>query len=234
MASVKEIIEKALNEGRKKLLEHESLDVLKAYDIPVAPYAFARDENEAKEKVDEVGFPVVVKVVSPDIVHKSDVGGVIVGIKDKEGVVKAIESIRKSVAEKAPGAKITGFLIQKMMPDGIEVIVGSVRDPVFDAAVMFGLGGIFVEVLRDVSFRVAPVTKEDALEMIREIKAYKILEGYRGQPPRDLDALADIIVKVSKLMLENPEISEMDINPVISYEKGAYAVDARFILRSKE
>ncbi len=231
MVDARTIIETAIKEGRKKLLEHESLDLLRAYDVPVAPYAFVKDEEEAEKKAEEVGFPAVVKVVSPDIVHKSDVGGVIIGLNSKEDIVKAVQAIRKNVAEKAPRAKITGFLIQKMMPKGIEVIVGAIRDPVFDAAVMFGLGGIFVEVLRDVSFRVAPVTKEDALEMIREIKAAKILQGYRGEPPRDLEALADIIVKVSKLMLDIKEVSEMDINPIISYEKGAYAVDARFILR---
>ncbi|WP_272985223.1 acetate--CoA ligase family protein [Fervidicoccus fontis] len=228
---IKKIVENAKSSGRKKLLEHESLAVLEAYNIPVAPYFFAKDENEAQRNIDKIGFPVVVKIVSPDIVHKSDVGGVIVNVNSKDELVNAIKSIRANVQKNAPTAEVTGFLVQKMMPKGgLEVIVGGIRDPVFDATVMFGLGGIFVEVLKDVSFRIAPITKEEALEMINEIKARKILEGYRGEAPRDKEAIADIIVKVSKLLYENQELKEMDVNPVIVYEKGAYAVDARFIL----
>ncbi len=229
-AKTKEIIENAKKEGRKKLLEHESLALLEDYEIPIAPYAFAKDAEEAKEKTKTIGYPVVVKIVSPDVVHKSDVGGVVVGVSNEEELVNAINSIRENVSKKQPEAEITGFLIQKMMPKGLEIIIGGIRDPVFDSVVMFGLGGVFVEVFKDVSFRIAPITKEEALQMINEIKSKKLLEGYRGMPPRDKEAIADILVKVSRLLDENKEIAEMDINPVIVYEEGAYSVDARFII----
>lgn len=229
--NVRSLIEAARMTKRKKLLEHESLQLLEFYNINVAPYFFAKDEHEAESKASSIEFPVVVKIVSPDIVHKSDVGGVIVGVNSKEELVNAIKTIRSNVKKSQPNAEITGFLVQKMLPKGgLEVIVGGIRDAVFDAAVMFGLGGIFVEVFKDVSFRIAPVSKQEALEMIDEIKSRKLLEGYRGDRPKDKEAIADIIVKVSQLLYDNKEISEMDINPVIVYEKGAYAVDARFIL----
>jgi len=229
--SIKNIIAVARKEGRKKLLEHESMALLEAYNIPVAPYFFMKDESEANLAAQKVGFPAVLKVVSPDIVHKSDVGGVIVGISDLEGIREAVRKIRENVRKNQPEAKITGFLAQKMLPKGgVEVIVGGIRDPVFDATVMFGLGGIFVEIFRDVSFRIAPITEKEALEMIDEIKSRKLLEGYRGDTPKDKRAIAEIIVKAGNLLFENKEIKEMDINPVIAYEKGAYAVDARFIL----
>lgn len=229
----KEIINKAISENRRKLLEHESMALLESYDIPLAPYVFIQDESEA-QKADNIGYPVVAKVVSPDIVHKSDVGGVVLGLNNWREVEQAIKTIKLNVKEKAGDAKITGFLLQKMLPKGgVEVIVGGIRDPVFDAVVMFGLGGVFVEVFRDVSFRVTPISFNDAREMIKEIKSYKILQGYRGAPPVNIDSLAEIIVKASRLMSELKEVSEMDINPVIAYPDGAYAVDARFLLNYK-
>jgi len=228
----REIISSALREGRKKLLEHESMALLEAYGIPVAPFKFILDESEAK-LAEDIGYPLVVKVVSPDIVHKSDVGGVVLGVSSWREVEEAIAKIKASVREREPGARLSGFLLQKMMPKGgVEVIVGGLRDPVFDGVVMFGLGGVFVEVFRDVSFRVTPVSKDDALEMVREIKSFRILQGYRGGRPVDLEALADIIVKVSRLLSDLREVSEMDINPVIAYPEGAFAVDARFLLNS--
>lgn len=230
-AEALEIVGRALSEGRKKLLEHESLALLKAYGIPVAEFAFVRDEVEAEEAAEAVGYPVVVKVVSPDIVHKTDVGGVVLGLRSRDEVVSAVSRIRMSVAERAPGASITGFLIQKMLPrDGVEVIVGGVRDPVFGPVVMFGLGGVLVELFRDVSFRVAPVSLEDAREMMNEVRGSVILRGYRGQRPVDTEAIAGIIVGVSRMMTEIAEIAEMDINPVMAYHDRAFAVDSRFIL----
>jgi acyl-CoA synthetase (NDP forming) len=229
-AKTREIVDNAKKEGRKKLFEHEALAVLEDYEIPVAPFAFARNSKEALEKVAKIGYPVVVKIVSPDIIHKSDVGGVVVGVKNDDELEKAIESIEKNVHEKQPDARITGFLIQKMLEDGLEVIVGGIRDPVFDSVVMFGLGGVFVEVFKDVSFRIAPIDKKEALKMINEVKSKSLLEGYRGMPPRDKEAIADILVKVSKVLEENKDIIEMDINPVISLEKGAFSVDSRIIL----
>ncbi len=225
------IIAEALQEGRSRLLEHEALALVEAYGVPVPPYKLARSPEEAAKAVEEIGAPVVLKVVSPEVVHKSDVGGVIVGVSSLGEAVKAYKKILANVEKAAPGAHVVGVLVQKMAPPGaIEVVVGAVRDPVFGPAVMFGLGGVFVELFQDVSFRVAPFTRDDALEMMKEVKAYKLLRGYRGRPPRDLNALADIIMAVQRLMQENPEIKEMDLNPVMSYPKGALAVDARIIL----
>lgn len=229
----RDVINKALGERRKKLLEHESMVILESFGIPVAPYAFIKDESEA-QAADSIGYPLVAKVVSPDIVHKSDVGGVVLGLNSWRDVEDAIRRIKQSVRERAGGARIEGFLLQRMMPKGgIEVIVGGIRDPVFDAVIMFGLGGVFVEVFKDVSFRVAPVSPSEAEEMIAEIKSFKILRGYRGAPPVSIESLADIIVRASCLMTELKEISEMDINPVIAYPYKAYAVDARFLLNFK-
>ncbi len=227
---IKQIISNARKEKRRKLLEHESMDILNEYGIPVAPYYFLDANQELPDDL-PLEFPVVAKIVSPDIVHKSDVGGVIVGIKNMEELRDSIKKIYDNVKVREPEARIKGILLQKMMPKGLEVIVGGIRDPVFDAAVMFGLGGVFVEVFKDVSFRIAPISEEDAMEMINEIKAKNLLHGFRGMPARDIRALVDILVKSSILMSEVKEITEMDINPVISYDKGAVAVDARFIIK---
>ncbi len=228
------IVEKARAEGRKKLLEHEALDVVASFGIPVAPYGFARNEDEAVDIASRIGYPVVLKIVSPDISHKTDVGGVIVNLATDRDVREAYRKIMENVKARAPNARIEGVLVQKMAePGAIEIIVGATRDAIFGPVIMFGLGGIFVEVLKDVSFRVAPVEPIDAEEMIREIRSFKILEGYRGLPPRDLEAVKDIIVKTSKLMLELEEVQDMDLNPIMLYEKGrgALVVDARIILR---
>ncbi|BEP18206.1 acetate--CoA ligase family protein [Pyrofollis japonicus] len=234
MTSPRQIIEKALNEGRTKLLEHEALDLVAAYGVPVPGYGLAKTAEEAAKIAEKIGFPVVLKIVSPDIVHKSDVGGVIVGVETVEDTVKAFNQIIENVKKHVPDARIEGVLVQKMAPKGaVEVVVGAVRDPVFGPAVMFGLGGVFIEVFRDVSFRVTPFKEQDAYEMIQEVKAYKIIRGYRNIAPRDIDSLVNIIMAVQRIMEENPEISEMDLNPILSYEKGkgALAVDVRIILR---
>jgi len=228
------VIEKALAENRAKLLEHEALALVEGYGVPVPGYRLAQGPREAVEAAREIGFPVVLKVVSPDIVHKSDVGGVVVGLDTPEGVEKACTEMLDNVKRRVPEARIVGVLVQGMAPrGGLEVVVGGVRDPVFGPAVMFGLGGIFIEVFRDVSFRVSPFTRRDAEEMIREVRAYRVLRGVRGQPPRDIEALVDIIMAVQRLMEENPEVKELDLNPVLSYPQGALAVDARVILETR-
>jgi len=230
---VKSIILKARSEGRRKLLEHEAYEVLVEYKFPVPKFGLAKNEDEAAKIADSIGYPVVLKVVSPDIVHKSDVGGVLLNLRNADEVREGFKRIMLNVRERAPNAKVEGVLIQEMVPPELEVIVGSTRDPIFGPVVMFGLGGIFVEVLKDVSFRVAPLTPVDADEMIREIKAYRILEGYRGMPPRDLEAIKDILLKTSKLMLEVEEIQDIDLNPVMVFArgKGAKIADARIILK---
>ncbi|HDI73541.1 MAG TPA: acetyl-CoA synthetase, partial [Candidatus Korarchaeota archaeon] len=169
--------------------------------------------------------------VSPDVLHKSDVGGVRVNLKNEEEVRAAYRSIIENVKQRVPNARITGILVQEFAPPGLELIIGLVRDPQFGPTVMFGLGGIFVEVYKDVAFRVAPLSEEDADSMIREIKAYRLLTGFRGMEPVDVGALKDALIKAGQVGLEHEEIAEMDLNPVIAYPKGLKVVDARVILR---
>lgn len=191
----------------------------------------AKSEEGAVEAAKEIGFPVVLKIVSPDVLHKSDVGGVKVNLKNEEEVRAAYRSIIENVKQRAPNARIMGILVQEFAPPGLELIIGLIRDPQFGPTVMFGLGGIFVEVYKDVAFRVAPLSEEDADSMIREIKAYRLLTGFRGMEPVDVGALKDALIKAGQVGLEHEEIAEMDLNPVIAYPKGLKVVDARVILR---
>ena len=230
MNSVSEIFNNAKREGRKFLLEPEAKTICKMYNIPVTDFKVAKNEDEVVKFSREIGFPVVLKIVSPDVIHKSDVGGVIIDLKSEEAVRKAYRQIIENVKKYKPEAKITGILVQEMAPPSTEVIVGSIKDPQFGPALMFGLGGIFVEVLKDVTFRIAPITEDDAREMITEVKAYPLLKGYRNMPPADIDAIIKIILNTSKLVMEHQEIKELDFNPIMVYEKGAKTVDARIIL----
>ncbi|MEM4775533.1 MAG: acetate--CoA ligase family protein, partial [Sulfolobales archaeon] len=217
MVAPRELIHKALEDGRNKLLEHEAYEFLKAYDLPVPKFGLASSADEAVELAERIGYPVVLKIVSPDIVHKSDVGGVKVNITSEPEVRKWFDTIMRNVKSKAPTARVSGVLVQEMVPQDLEVIVGSTRDPVFGPVVMFGLGGIFVEVLKDVSLRITPVTVYDAEEMINEIRASSILQGYRGAPPRDRKAIIDLIIKVGRIMDEVPEVTDIDLNPVMVF-----------------
>ena len=225
-----EIINKAYKNKRKFLLEPEAKTVCMEYDIPVTKFKVAKNEAEAVKFSKELGYPVVLKVVSPDVIHKSDVGGVIVNLKTTEDVKNAYKQILENVKKHKPKAKIVGVLIQEMAPSSTEVIVGAIKDPQFGPALMFGLGGIFVEVLKDVTFRVAPVTEDEAREMITEVKAYPLLKGYRNLPPADIETIVKIIQNTSRLVMEHQEIKELDLNPIMVYEKGAKTVDARIIL----
>jgi len=226
-----EIIEKAYSEGRKHLLEPEAKAICRAYGIPVPRFKVATSPEEAVDFAEEIGYPVVLKIVSPDVLHKSDVGGVLLNILDAAGVREGFKRILDTVRGHVPGARVVGVLVEEMAPKGVaEVIVGAIKDPQFGQTLMFGLGGVFVEVLRDVTFRIAPIDEREAHEMIREIKAYPILEGYRGQPPADVETIARILVRASKLVMDHPQIKEMDLNPIIVYERGAKTVDARMIL----
>jgi acyl-CoA synthetase (NDP forming) len=164
------------------------------------------------------------------VVHKTDSGGVRLGLKNASEVKKACDDILKSVKKKYPRALIHGISVQKMVPPGTEVIIGTSKDPQFGPVIMFGVGGIFVEVLKDVSFRVIPVKRKDAQEMIREIKGFPLLEGYRGKEPANIPALVEMILKISRFINENPQIREMELNPVFAYKDKALAVDARIIL----
>jgi acetyl-CoA synthetase (ADP-forming) len=203
---------------------------MKEYGIDVTEPVLSRSGKEAVNAAAGMGYPVVMKIVSPQITHKSDIGGVKVGLKDKNDAAKAYKEILAAVKEKAAGAIIEGVSIQRMAAPGIELVIGMTKDPQFGPMLMFGLGGTMIEVLKDVAFRIVPLTAMDAKEMIRQVKAYPLLKGYRGMPQADIEYLEDLLFKVSKMAEENPEIKEMDINPIIAYEKGAVAVDARIIL----
>ena len=227
---VTKIFERVRADGRSFLLEHEAKNVCKEYDIPVTQLKIAKSAEEAAKYSEEIGYPIVFKILSPDVIHKFDVGGVILGIKSQEDAKIAYNQIMENVKTHKPHAKIDGILVQEMAPPATEVIVGAIKDPQFGPTIMFGLGGTFVEVMKDVSFRIAPITEEDAKEMITEIKAYPILQGFRGQLPRDLKEIIKILLNTSQLVMDHLEIKELDLNPVMVYSKGAKTVDARIIL----
>jgi acetate---CoA ligase (ADP-forming) subunit beta len=224
------IINQAKKEGRKALLEPEAKTICAEYGISVNKFMLAKNEKEAAAYADQIGYPIVCKIVSQDIIHKSDAGGVKVNLKNSADVVTAFKTIIENAKKYKADAKIEGVLVQEMAPSATEVIVGAIKDPTFGPTIMFGLGGIFVELLKDVNFRVAPITVDDAKEMITQLKAFPLLNGYRGAPTADIDALVAILCGVSRLVMEHPEISELDLNPVLVYPKGAKAVDARIIL----
>jgi len=227
---VTKIFEQVKAEGRKFLLEHEAKTVCKEYGIPITALKIAKTVEDAVKFFEDMDCPAVFKIVSTDVIHKFDVGGVILNINSKEDAKKAYNKILENVKKHKPDAKIDGILVQEMAPCATEVIVGAIKDAQFGPTLMFGFGGTFVEVIKDVSFRIAPITKEEAKEMISEVKAYPILLGYRGQPPADIDTLANIVVNTSRLVMDHQEIKELDLNPVIVYERGAKTVDARIIL----
>ena len=231
-----EVIAKARAAGRSSLTEIEAKQVFKAYGLPVTVTELAESEEQAVALAKKIGFPIVMKIVSPDILHKSDAGGVRVNIKEENGVREAYRTIIANALNYNPNANIHGIAIQEMAPWGTEVILGSVNDPTFGPTMMFGLGGIFVEVLKDVTFRVAPVMSNQALRMLGEIRGAPILAGVRGEKPRDKHVLAETICKYSTMILDlADEISESDANPVLVYEegRGVKVVDARIILKKK-
>jgi acyl-CoA synthetase (NDP forming) len=230
LSQVARMMSKAQEENRKFLLETESKNILREYGVPVTEFRLASNQEEATRFADELGYPIVLKIVSPDIIHKSDVGGVIINLNSPEEVQKAYAQILLNVHKSKAKANILGVLVQKMAPESTEVIVGAIKDPQFGPALMFGLGGIFVEILKDVAFRIAPINTDEAREMITEVKAYPLLKGYRNTPPADIDAITDILLKISKLIMDCQNIKELDLNPIMVYEKGAITVDARIIL----
>lgn len=217
-------------EGRTLLSEAEAKELLAAAGVPVTETRVASSADEAAAIAGELGYPVVLKIVSPDIAHKSDVGGVALGFEDADAVRAGYEAMLARVQDAAPGAAIAGISVQRQAEPGTEVIIGSTTDPQFGPVMMFGLGGVFVEVLKDVAFRIVPLEERDARQMVRDIEGFAILEGVRGQPPADTDALERIILQVSQFIAEHPEVEELDLNPVLAYADGAVAVDARIIL----
>ena len=225
-----QIIDKARSEGRNLLTEVEAKELLKHADIDVVDTRLATSKEEAISISQELGFPVVLKIASADVVHKSDAGGVKLDLETAEQVGKAYDDIMSAIKKEYPQAKIQGVSVQKMARTGVEVIIGMSKDAQFGPVLMFGLGGILVEILKDVSFRIVPLVKRDAAEMIREIKGYPLLEGYRGQEPVDVANLENLILKVSDFVEKNPDIEELDLNPIFAYKDGAVAVDARVVL----
>jgi len=233
-AKALEIIRGARADGRDSLTEVEAKALFAAYNIPVATTRLAKTEDEAVAIAKQIGFPVVMKIVSPQILHKSDAGGVKVNIKDEEGVRAAWKLIKENCFKYKPDANVHGILVQEMAPWGKEIIVGSVNDATFGPTVMYGMGGVFVEVLKDVTFRVAPFSVATAHEMMPEIKSFPILAGTRGEKPRDTTALGEVMSRISQVVSDlADEIAETDANPVMVYEQGQglKVVDARIILK---
>jgi acyl-CoA synthetase (NDP forming) len=230
MNNTANIIKDIKKQGRTVLTEIEAKQVLKEIGIDTVATRLASSQKEALAFSSDIGFPAVIKIYSPDITHKTDAGGVKVGLKNTAEVKNAYKEIMTSVKEKFPSAKIEGVSVQQMARPGIEIIIGMFKDPQFGPVIMFGLGGIFVEVLKDVSFRLVPIEKRDAEQMIKEIKGYALLNGYRGQEPAHIPSLVDILLKLSDFIDKTPEIKEMDINPVFAYKDSALAVDARIVL----
>jgi acetyl-CoA synthetase (ADP-forming) len=226
----KQIFESVRKKKRRNLTELESREILEYYKLPLVRGKIIKSIEESKKFIDEVGYPVVLKIVSPEIIHKTEVGGVVVNIQNEKQLYDAYNDILKNVKIKMPTVKIDGLFIQEMIPSSFEVMVGGKYDNTFGQTIAFGLGGIYVEVYEDVSFRIVPITEKDALNMIKETKAYKILVGYRGKKPADMKALIDILMKTSKMLESNPEIKELDMNPVFALSDRAVAIDARIII----
>ncbi len=225
-----EIIDKAKSEGRTILTEVESKQILAEVGIPIAGAQLAAAREEAVAAARQIGLPVVLKIVSPEISHKSDVGGVKLNLGSEDEVAAAFDEIVEAARRAQPEATVLGVSVQKMARPGVEVIMGMTKDPQFGPVLMFGLGGVFVEVLKDVSFRIVPLEPRDARQMIRDIQGFPVLEGFQGQEPADLAALEDMLMRLSAFVEEHPEIQELDLNPIFAYKDGAVAVDARIVL----
>jgi acyl-CoA synthetase (NDP forming) len=227
---VDQILNAAKAENRQFLYEHEAKALCGLYGVPITKIEVVKSEDAAVSAANKIVYPIVLKIVSPQVLHKSDAGGVIVGVNDDIGIREGYQKIIANIKKNVPTAVIEGILVQEMAPKGTEIIIGSTVDATFGPTIMFGLGGIFVEILKDVSFRLVPITKDDAWEMLNEIKAKKMLEGPRGTAKADKETIVNTLLAISKMLVECPEIKELDMNPILVYEKGARAVDARIIL----
>jgi 4-hydroxybutyryl-CoA synthetase (ADP-forming) len=232
-AKVKSIFENVRKNGRSNLLEEEGYEVLEAYGFPTPKSILCTTEQECMNAANQIGYPLVMKIVSPDIIHKSDAGGVKVGIKTDDELKNSFRTITENALKYKSDAKIKGVLVQEMVKSAKETILGASQDPTFGPVIMFGLGGIYVEVLKDVVFRIVPIDEQEAINMVESIKTIKLLKGVRGEKPSDLKAIADSLQRLSQLLVDFQEIKEFDINPLLVLEegKGARVVDARIILR---
>ena len=223
------LLEEARRE-RRALTEVEAQALVEAAGIPVVETRLASTPEEAAAAARELGFPAVVKVVSPDIPHKSEVGGVKVGLRDGEEVARAAAEVLESARRHTPKGRLLGVAVQPMAPAGVEVILGAAKDPQFGPFLMFGLGGVWVEVLQDVAFRLVPISRRDARQMLREVKGFPLLQGTRGRPPVDLARLEEALLSLSAFVEAYPEIRELEVNPLMVYPEGVLAVDARAVL----
>jgi len=228
--AVRKVLDQVKADKRTSLTAPEGKLVCDAYGIAVPKEGVARTAAEAATLATTIGFPVVMKIVSPDILHKTEAGGVVVGVKTAGEAEKAYDAILANAGKYKAGAKIEGVQVQQMLAGGTEVIVGSITDGSFGKLVAFGLGGVLVEILKDITFRLAPATRADALSMLDGIQAHDMLKGVRGGDPVNRDALADVIVKVSQLVSDFPEIVELDLNPVFATKKDATAADVRIVV----
>jgi len=225
-----EVIKNKIDSNQTVLTEFESKELLQEIGIAVPVQKLTTSKEETISAAEDIGFPVVMKLMAEDVVHKSDTGAVKLNLKTKEDVDKAYD-----VLMNIPSQQEKKISVQKMADEPItELIIGMTTDPQFGPALMFGIGGILVELLEDVSFRIAPITEYDANEMIHEIKGFPILDGYRGKPKADIETIVDVLMKISNLVTTHEEINEMDLNPVFIYEKGLVCVDARIILKKKD
>jgi len=237
LKAAKKVIDGAKADGRYAIGDAEAWDILKAYGLKIPKSSLAKNADEAVELASELGYPVVMKIASPDILHKTDVGGVKVGLESADQVRDAFDLMIYRTERFLPEAQIWGCQVQEMAPPGgLEVLIGMNRDPQFGPLVTFGLGGIYVEALKDVTFRVAPFTRLDAQAMLSEIRSKALLDGVRGKPAVDKDAIVDVLLRMGQLVQDFPEIAEFDINPLIVYQKeqGAIAIDMRLVLESEK
>ncbi|HYU55287.1 MAG TPA: acetate--CoA ligase family protein [Candidatus Dormibacteraeota bacterium] len=232
VGKAQEIILNAKRAGLTNLPQDEALRILSTYGIPVIKTETALSKTEAVEAATRIGYPVAMKIVSPDVVHKIDVGGVKLDLNSDQDVSEAFDEILKNVNSRVPGARIEGVLLQEYITGGTETIIGIHRDPKFGPLLMFGLGGIYVEAYRDVSFRLAPIRELSADNMISQIRGSKILQGFRGQPPADTKTIAECIERLSQLSIDLPDVTELDVNPLVAFANGCKALDARVIITS--
>jgi acetyltransferase len=234
--AVRETIDRVLDEGRLSIGDAEAKSILTAYGLQAPPSEIAETAERAVEIAADMGYPVVLKIASPDILHKTDVGGVKVGLQNPTDVRDAFDLITYRSQRYLPEARLWGCQVQKMVPSGLEILIGMNRDPQFGPLVTFGLGGIYVEALKDASFRIAPFSRDEAAQMLTEIRAKALLDGVRGEPPVDKETLIDALLRIGQLVLDFPEIAELDINPLIVYEegRGGVALDMRLILLKAE
>ncbi len=234
MRTPADIIRAARKQGRTHLLEHEAKELALAAGIPVPDHAALQpdDHDAMRSAAQRLGFPLALKALSRDIVHKTEAGAVLLDIIDEHSLAAAVESMKHAVARHRPAARIEAFLLEKMMQPGLELLVGGLRDEQFGPSIAFGLGGVWVEALKDAAFGILPMTREETLEMMQLTRAWTLLKGFRGSPPLDLEAVLTVMDALTRLLDQAPEIREIDLNPVRVYEKGVVALDVRVVMGS--